>query len=371
MATTQVSRYNYRQQLGDDPSALVAKIREMLLAGRYVLTAEVEAFESDFAAFVGARHARGVNTGTDALIIALRACGVSEGDEVITQANTFHATVAAIRLCGARPVLVDADELAFSFDARQLAEAVTPRTRAIVPVHLYGLPAPITEILTHARDGHIAIVEDAAQAVGARIDGRLVGSLGAAACWSFHPSKNLAAAGDGGAITTNDDGIDRTVQRLRELGQDGQNHHVVVGLNSKLDAIQAAVLHHKLPKVAEWNARRREIAAAYRERLADLPLTFQRVEPGREHVYHLFQIRTDRRDDLLRHVRAAGVDAVVRYPTPIHLQPAFADMGWRKGDFPVAERLAAELLCLPIRPDLTLDEIDHVADSVRSFFRGR
>jgi dTDP-4-amino-4,6-dideoxygalactose transaminase len=229
----------------------------------------------------------------------------------------------------------------------------------------------MNEILVHARDGHIAIVEDAAQAIGARIGGRLVGSIGAAACFSFHPSKNLAAAGDGGAITTNDDGIDSTVRRLRELGQDGQNHHVVVGLNSKLDAIQAVVLHHKLPNVAEWNARRREIAAAYRERLADLPLAFQRVAPQQDHVYHLFQIRTDRRDDLLRHLRTAGVDAVVRYPTPIHLQPAFADMGWRKGDFPVAEKLAAELLCLPIRPDLSLDEIDHVAESVRTFFRGR
>ena len=371
MATMQVGRYNYRDQFGADPTPLIEHVREMLLAGRYILTGEVDAFESDFAAFLGVQHARGVNSGTDALILALRACGVTHDAEVITQANTFHATVAAIRLCGARPVLVDAEELSFSLDARQLAGAITARTRAVIPVHLYGQPAPMGAILAQVRDGRIAVIEDAAQAVGARIDGQPVGSFGAAACFSFHPSKNLAAAGDGGAVATNDEDVDRQVRLLRELGQDGQNHHVVVGLNSKLDAIQAAVLRYKLPSLPEWNARRRGIAAAYRERLADLPLRFQRVEPAEEHVYHLFQVRTERRDDLLRHVRAAGVDAVVRYPTPIHLQPAFADLGWRKGDFPVAERLAAELLCLPIRPDLTQDEIDYVADCVRGFFRGR
>ena len=371
MATMHVARYNYRDQFGEDPTPLMRQVSEMLLAGRYILTGEVDGFESDFAAFLGVKHARGLNSGTDALTIALRACGVTQGAEVITQANTFHATVAAIRLCGARPVLVDAEERSFSLDARQLAGAITPRTRAVNPVHLYGQPAPMGAILAQVRDGRIAVIEDAAQAVGARIDGRPVGSLGAAACFSFHPSKNLAAAGDGGAVATNDGDLDRQVRLLRELGQDGQNHHVVVGLNSKLDAIQAAVLRYKLPRLPEWNARRREVAAAYRERLANLPLRFQRVAPGEEHVYHLFQVRTDRRDDLLRHVRAAGVDAVVRYPTPIHLQPAFADLGWRKGDFPVAERLAEELLCLPIRPDLTRDEIDYVADCVRSFFRGR
>ena len=299
MATMHVARYNYRDQFGEDPTPLMRQVSEMLLAGRYILTGEVDGFESDFAAFLGVKHARGLNSGTDALTIALRACGVTQGAEVITQANTFHATVAAIRLCGARPVLVDAEERSFSLDARQLAGAITPRTRAVIPVHLYGQPAPMGAILAQVRDGRIAVIEDAAQAVGARIDGRPVGSLGAAACFSFHPSKNLAAAGDGGAVATNDGDLDRQVRLLRELGQDGQNHHVVVGLNSKLDAIQAAVLRYKLPSLPQWNARRRVVAAAYRERLADLPLRFQRVAPGEEHVYHLFQVRTDRRDDLL------------------------------------------------------------------------
>jgi dTDP-4-amino-4,6-dideoxygalactose transaminase len=363
-----IARYNYRAQLGDEPTELLAQLRDMLVGGRYVLTAEVARFEAELAALLGVAHARGVHTGTDALIIALRACGVTPGAEVITQANTFHATVAAIRLCGARPVLVDADDVSFSMDARQLAGVVSGRTAAIVPVHLYGKPAPIRAVLAAARERAIAVVEDAAQAIGASVDGQPVGTFGAAACFSFHPSKNLGAAGDGGAIVTSDAGIDRQVRVLRDLGQDGQNHHVVVGLNSKLDAIQAAVLSFKLPRLAEWNKRRRIVAGWYRERLGDLPLRFQPEGPSEEHVYHLFQVRTDRRDALLAHLRAAGIDAVVRYPTPIHLQPAFADAGWRRGQFPVAERLANELLCLPMRPDLTLDDVDAVADTVRTFF---
>jgi dTDP-4-amino-4,6-dideoxygalactose transaminase len=365
-----VGRYNYPDQFGGDPGALLAQIGEMLLAGRSVLTTEVARFESDLAAMLDVRYVRGVNSGTDALILALRACGVEPGREVITQANTFHATVAAIRLCGARPVLVDAEERGFSLDARQLAAAITPRTAAVIPVHLYGKPAPMRAVMDHVRGRDIVVVEDAAQAIGASLDGRPVGALGTAACFSFHPSKNLSAAGDAGAVATSDDGVDARIRVLRELGQDGQNHHVAVGLNSKLDAIQAAVLSFKLPRLAAWTKRRQAAAAAYRERLAGLPLTFQEGEPGEEHVYHLFQIRTDRRDALLAHLRAAGIDAVVRYPTPIHLQPAFADEGWRPGQFPVAERLARELLCLPIRPDLTADEIDYVADTVRAFFGG-
>lgn len=365
-----VGRYNYRDQFGDDPTALLAQIGEMLLGGRYVLTSEVERFERDFAAWLDVKHVRSVNTGTDALILALRACGVGAGTDVITQANTFNATVAAIVHSGARPVLVDVDEESFSLDVAHLASAFTTRTAAVVPVHLYGKPAPMPAVLELAGTRGVAVVEDAAQAVGARIHGQPVGSFGRAACFSFHPSKNLSAAGDGGAVATNDDDVDRDLRIRRDLGQDGQNHHVVVGLNSKLDAIQAAVLAFKLPRLAEWNKRRRQVAAWYRERLGDLPVRVQRVDPSDEHVYHLFQVRTDRRDALLRHLRERGVDAVVRYPTPIHLQPAFADLGWRRGEFPVAERLADELLCLPIRPDLTLAETEYVADCVRAFFRG-
>ena len=366
-----VPRYRYPAQFGANAKALLAEIGEMILEGRYVLTKEVSEFESAFAGYLGAGHVRGVDCGTDALAIALRAIGAGPGDEVITQANTFHATVAAILLAGATPVLVDAEEDSFLIDQAQALAAVTRRTRAIIPVHLYGKPTPLDALLHAARREGLAVIEDAAQAHGARLGGRAAGTFGEIGCFSFHPSKNLAAAGDGGALATNSDALAESISRLRNLGQCGSNNHVTVGLNSKLDAIQARILSWKLPRLDAWNRARREAAARYRARLSDLPVRFQSVAPGEEHVYHLFQVRTDSRDELLAHLRESDVDAVLRYPTPIHLQPAFADCGWRPGQFPVAERLARELLCLPIRPDLSVEETDYVCDRIREFFACR
>jgi dTDP-4-amino-4,6-dideoxygalactose transaminase len=366
-----VERYHYPSQFGPDVDGLLAEVREMLLGGRYVLTPEVKRFEDEFARYLGVRFVRGVNSGTDALVLALRALDIGPGDEVITQANTFNATVAAIELVGATTVLVDADEETFLIDGDQVESAISPATRAVLPVHLYGKPTPMSRLLEVARKHGLAVVEDAAQAHGARVGGRCAGTFGTIGCFSFHPSKNLAAAGDAGAVVTDDERLDEALRRRRELGQCGQNHHVVVGLNSKLDAIQALILSRKLPHLERWNEGRRAVAAVYRERLRDLPLRFQRQDPGEQHVYHLFQVRTDRRDALIAHLRSGGIDAVVRYPTPIHLQPAFEGRGWGRGRFPVSERLAEELLCLPVRPDMGLEEIDLVCGSVRSFFRGR
>jgi dTDP-4-amino-4,6-dideoxygalactose transaminase len=342
----------------------------MLVGGRYELTAEVKQFEAQLAAFLGARFVRGVNTGTDALVVALRALGIGRGDEVITQANTFHATVGAIELVGAEPVLVDVDPETFLIDGRQLAEAIGPRTRALMPVHLYGKPTPMAGIVALAEARGLFVIEDAAQAIGARIEGQSVATFGHFGCFSFHPSKNLSAAGDGGAVVARSADLDEALRRQRELGQVGQNNHVVVGFNTKLDALQARILSWKLPWLEEWNEHRRKAAAWYRERLAGLPLGFQARTEGETHVYHLFQIRTRERDALLAHLRSRDIDAVVRYPTPIHLQPAFARRGWKAGQFPVAEALARELLCLPIRPDIGIDEIDYVTDCVREFFTG-
>lgn len=341
----------------------------MLLSGHYVLCSEVADFETAFATFHGTRFVFGINTGTDALAVAMMALGIRPGDKVLTQANTFHATVAAIRIVGAEPVLVDANEDTFLIDQCQLEAAITPLTRALIPVHLYGKPTPMTNLLTLAGKNGFFIVEDAAQAHGARLGGRMVGTFGDVGCYSFHPSKNLAAAGDAGAIVTNLPNVAAQIDQCRALGQHGQNNHVRLGFNSKLDAIQARVLSAKLPHLDHWNQRRREVAQMYRERLAGLPLRFQASDPNEEHVYHLFQIRTNRRNSLLEYLRKSGVDAVIRYPVPIHLQPAFSDCGWRKGQFPVAERLAEELVCLPIRPDLSEAEIDYVAGCVRSFFQ--
>jgi dTDP-4-amino-4,6-dideoxygalactose transaminase len=365
-----VNRYNYHQQFGQGVDVLVGELRDMLLDGRYILSAEVRQFEKAYANFLGLRHARGTNTGTDAIAVTLMALGIGQGDEVITQANTFNATVTAIRMAGAVPVLVDANEKSFLMEVSQVSAAVTSRTRALIPVHLYGKPTPMLPLVDIAKRLGIHVVEDAAQAHGARIDGRRVGTFGIASCFSFHPSKNLAAAGDAGAVVTDDEGLAQRIDTVRSLGQRSQNDHVVHGVNSKLDAFQARILSWKLPHLDEWNCQRRTVAGWYRERLSHLPVSFQSEDPNEEHVYHLFQVRTDRRDALLRHLVKAGVDVVVRYPTPIHMQEAFSNCGWRTGQFLVAERLANELLCLPIRPDLSLSDVDYVTDCVRSFFLG-
>lgn len=367
----EVNRYDYAAQFGDEIDELVADIKQILVGGEYILTSQVAQFEQEFAASLGVRHAVGLNSGTDALVLALRVLGVGPGDEVITQANTFYATVAAIVFAGATPVLVDADDRSFLMNVSQLPGALSPRTRVLLPVHLYGKPTPMKPLLDVAGDRRLHIVEDAAQAHGASIDGSFAGTTGAIGCFSFHPSKNLAAAGDAGAAVTNSGDLAATLQIHRNLGQSGQNHHVALGMNSKLDAIQACVLRRKLPRLSGWVASRNAVAARYREALDGLPVTWQAVDEGETHAYHLFQIRTPQRDALMEHLRARGVDVVTRYPTPIHLQAPFARFGWRPGQFPVAESLARELLCLPMRPDMPEAEIEYVAGQVRWYFENK
>ncbi|ADV82054.1 DegT/DnrJ/EryC1/StrS family aminotransferase [Terriglobus saanensis] len=361
-------RYNYPAQFGESIDSLMSDLRAMLLGGKYILTTEVRDFEESFAAYNGVEFARGVNSGTDALVIALLALGIGRGDEVITHANSFHATAAAIDLVGATPVLVDADEDTYLMDVTQVADAITERTRAIIPVHLFGKPTPMGELLKLAKSMGVVVVEDAAQAHGAVIDGRRAGSFGVAGCFSFHPSKNLAAAGDGGAIISDDPELMEKVDQFRALGQRAQNEHVEVGFNSKLDAIQARILSCKLERLDAWNSARAWVAERYRSGLAGLPLSMQRHDPDEIHVYHLFQVRTKHRDALLKSLVGEGVDAVIRYPTPIHLQPAFAQFGWKRGQFPVAESLSEELICLPLRPDMEEGEIDYVTSKVHAFY---
>jgi dTDP-4-amino-4,6-dideoxygalactose transaminase len=363
-----VPRYNFGAQVEGDLDELMTSLRDMLVNGRFELCDEVDQFESAFAAFVGVKYARGVNSGTDAITLALRGLGVGPGDEVIVPANTFYATVAAIALTGATPVLVDAEEESYLANAAQIVEVTTPRTRCIIPVHLFGKPMNLTSLLPFATTRGIFIVEDAAQAHGASLAGRQVGSFGACGCFSFHVSKNLSAPGNGGAVVTDDPRIARSIEGQRRHGQFDQGHHEIFGINSKLDAIHARVLSAKLKRLPQWNKRRREIASLYRAQLAGLPVSFQSHSDDEEHVYHLFQIRTKARDALLDHLIAAGADAVIRYPIPIHLQATFERYGWKRGDFPIAEALADELLCLPIRPDMSESEVAYVTDSIRQFF---
>lgn len=363
-----VVRYDYAAQFEGRLDTLLARLSDMLLAGRYILGEDVLAFERSFAAYLGANEVVGVNSGTDALLLSLLTLDIGPGDEVITQANTFHATIAAICIAGATPVLVDACDDTFLMDTDAVPAALTTRTRAVMPVHLYGKPTPLGQLIKDVA-GKAAVIEDAAQAHGARICGQCVGTIGEIGCFSFHPSKNLAAAGDAGAIAVRDAQIAEQLRIRRELGQRGQNHHVAVGLNSKLDAIQAVILQSKLDRLDAWNADRRRIAAAYRAELKDLPLRFQAVSGDEEeHVYHLFQVRTDDRDAMLAFLTARNIDATVRYPEAIPRQEAFAHLGWKQGQFPVAEALADELLCLPIRPGMPDDEIEIVVAAVREFF---
>lgn len=366
-----VPKYNYQDQLPGLDEEILPALRRILLSGTYVLGPEVAEFEANLAAFLEARYAVGVNSGTDALILGLDALGIGPGDRVVTVANSFHATAQAIVRRGARPVLVDCRDTDYLIDLDQVPAVLDPAARALIIVHLFGQAVDVTAAKDLCDRSGLLLVEDCAQAIGARSRGVRVGSVSDAGCWSFAPAKNLAAAGDGGAVSTPRADVDRQLRLLRHFGQPEQNRHEIVGYNSRLDTLQACLLNVKIKRLDAWNAARVRAAAGYRARLAGLPLTFQAGAGPDEHVYHLFQVRAQSRavrDGLVKVLREGGVDAVVRYPTPLHLQPAFADLGYRRGAFPVAEALAEQTLCLPIRPDLTADDADHVCGLIAEYF---
>jgi len=341
--------------------------RRVMERGWFVLGQEVVQFEREFAAYLGLKHAVGVASGTEAIQLALMAAGVGTGDEVITPANTCVPTVAGITSTGARPVLVDIDSSSFNIDPAKIEEAITPRTKAILPVHLYGQAADMDSILEIANHHKVAVIEDAAQAHGATFRDRKLGAFGLAGCFSFYPSKNLGAFGDGGAVVTNDTEIDARLRRLRNYGEERRYHHTAKGINSRLDEIQAAILRAKLPYLDRWNDRRREIARIYNREINNKAVIKpEEMEYGRSN-YHLYVIRCARRDKLQDHLAERGVTTLIHYPVPIHLQPAFSDLGKVVGDFPVTEECAGEVLSLPIFPELTDEEIHQVAQSVNSF----
>lgn len=335
---------------------LDAAVAAVLDSGRFVLGPQNDAFEEEFAAYCGTRHAVAVNSGTSALHLTLLALGVGEHpegrDEVITVPFTFVATAAAAIYAGARPVYVDVDPATLTMDAAQLERAITPRTRAIVPVHLYGQPADMGPILEIAARHGIPVLEDACQAHGAEYQGRRVGSLGAAGAFSFYPGKNLGAAGEGGAVTTNDDALAARVRLLRDWGAAHKYDHEVLGFNNRMDEIQAAILRVKLGELDRWTEERREHAARYRRALAGGPVSPVEELPDVRHVYHLFVVRTPERERLQRRLSEAGVGTGVHYPIPVHLQPPY-QFGHVQGDFPVAERAAQEVLSLPMFAEMT------------------
>ncbi|NPC97943.1 DegT/DnrJ/EryC1/StrS aminotransferase family protein [Nocardioides sp. zg-DK7169] len=334
-------------------------MQEVLDTGAFVLGPQVRHFEDAYAAFCGVEHAVGVGNGTDALHLALRAVGVGPGDEVVVPANTFVATAEAVALAGAELVLVDCDE-DLLIDVEAVAARVGPRTRAVAGVDLYGQVAPF-ERLREVVGSRVVLLEDAAQSQGATRLGRMAGSCGDVAATSFYPGKNLGAFGDAGAVTTDDPLVARRLRELRNHGGEARYQHDVIGTNSRMDSLQAAVLTVKLEHLKEWNAERDAAAARYADLLADLPgVRLPRVVPGNEHVWHLYVVRVAQRDAVQRRLAERGIDTGIHYPTPVHLLPAFAGLGLAAGSFPVAERAAREILSLPMFPGITAAQQERV-----------
>lgn len=334
----------------------------------FILGRAVAEFEDEYAAFCGARCAVGVDTGTAALELIMRAYGIGAGDEVITVANTFVATALAISRCGATPVLVDIDAQSYNLDPALLEAAITPRTKAIMPVHLYGQPVDMDGVLAVARRHGLLVIEDACQAHGATYKGQPVGALGDAGAFSFYPSKNLGAYGDGGIVVTNDERIADTIKMLRNYGQRIKYQHEALGYNHRLDTLHAAVLRVKLRYLPEWNAARRRHAASYAALLHATPLALMHEQPHTEPVYHLYVVRHVERDELQQHLARHGIATAIHYPTPIHLQPALAHLGYRRGDLPISERYSKQIVSLPMYPELSEQQIAATAAAVQSFF---
>jgi dTDP-4-amino-4,6-dideoxygalactose transaminase len=343
-------------------------IRAVLDATDFIMGPAVKQFEGDFATYCGAAHCVGVASGTAALELVLRAVGVGPGHEVITVAHTFIATAEAISAVGARPVFVDIDPCTYNMDPSGLAAAITPATRAIMPVHIYGQPADMDGVRAIAAAHKLAVIEDAAQAHGATWNGVAAGGLGDAACFSFYPGKNLGAYGDAGAVVTNDAAIAEKVRLLRNHGRRSKYLHEVKGYGERLDTLQAAVLAAKLPHLPAWTAARRRLAARYDQLLADLPVERPVVAAAAEPVWHLYVLRCGQRDALLEHLNRNGIGAGVHYPVPLHLQPAYADLGYQPGALPVTETVATTCLSLPIYPEMTDLQQDRVVAVIRSFF---
>ena len=354
--------------LGAQHRPLAAQLQQAIAAvlerGDFILGQELALFEDEFAAYCGAKYAVGVSSGTSALELALRSFSIGPGDEVITAANTVIATATALAPTGARPVLVDVDPQTNNIDVSQMEKAIHPRTRAVIPVHLYGHPADMDPVLAIAQRYGLVVIEDACQAHGARYKGKRVGSLGQAAAFSFYPAKNLGAIGDGGMVVTNDERVAESVRLARNHGQQEKYHHTVLGYNHRLDTLQAAVLRAKLRYLDAWNAARRSHAHLYSELLAGSPLVLPVEAEYAEAVYHLYVIRVADRDGLRACLQDKGIATGIHYPIPIHLQPACRDLGYHRGSFPVAEDCSDHTLSLPMYAELTPALIEYVVTAV-------
>jgi len=353
-----VDLYQQHQAIEEE---LVEVFRRVLRKSSFILGPEVVAFEKEFAAYVGAADCIAVNNGTTALQLVLAALGIGPGDEVITVANTFIATAEAISAVGARPVFVDVDPVSYTMDPELVEAAITPNTKALLPVHLYGQAADVDALLEIARRHNLHLVEDSCQAHGATYKGRKAGSLGVAGCFSFYPGKNLGCLGEGGAVVTSNPELAQRMRMLRDHGSVKKYEHSLPGYNFRLEGLQGGFLSVKLRHLDRWNARRREVAKLYHELLSETSLGLP-VEMGwGEHVYHLYVIQADDRETLRQALNAAGVECGLHYPVPLHLQAAYANLGYEKGSFPVSEHLSSHILSLPMHPFITDEEVKRVA----------
>jgi dTDP-4-amino-4,6-dideoxygalactose transaminase len=358
---------NLARQYQNIKSEIDEAVFRVLESGKYILGQEVANFESEFATYLGVKHAVGVASGTDALLLSLKAIDLKPGDEVVVPAFTFVSPAEVVALEGAKPVFADVDEESFNIDVSKLESVLSEKTRSVVPVHLYGQSADVDEISDILGKRDIYIVEDGAQAVGAMYRGKRVSSRKHLGGVSFFPTKNLGCYGDGGAVLTNDDELAQRLRAVRAHGSSKKYEHSRLGTNSRLDALQAAILRAKLRHLDEWNQRRRDIAEVYSRELSSF-VQVPKVLEDRQHIYHQYTVKVNDRDRLQAHLKERGISSAVHYPRPLHLQPAFAYLGYKKGDFPMSERLSEEVLCLPIYPEMEEKEVEAVVEGVRSFF---
>ena len=364
-----VSFIDLTRQVRQLKKELDCAIASVFKRGRFILSHNVEVFEEEFASYCNARYAVSVNSGTDALRLALIAAGIILGDEVITVPNTAVPAIAAIESSGARPVLVDIDPYTFTIDPIKIERAITKRTRAIMPVHLYGQPADMDPILKIAKKYHLFVIEDAAQAHGAKYKNRIVGSIGTLGCFSFYPTKNLGAYGDAGIILTNNNGLYKRLRLLRNYGETKRYYHIIKGFNSRLDELQAAILRIKLKKLNYWNGIRRQLAHYYGSNIKLQGVVTPQEAKYAYHVYHLYVIRAKNRSKLQKFLSEKQIQTLIHYPLPVHKQTAYRNLGYKTGSFPVAEKIAGEILSLPLFPELEIKEANLVIKAINNFYK--
>ncbi|MBI3355082.1 MAG: DegT/DnrJ/EryC1/StrS family aminotransferase [Nitrospirae bacterium] len=343
-----------------------ARIKEIINGAHFIMGSNVSEFEKEAAGYHNIKHAVAVASGTDALHLALLACGIGKGDEVITTPFTFIATAEAITYTGARPVFVDIDLQTYNIDIKKIEKTITKKTKAILPVHLFGLPADMEKIKELAAEYKLKIIEDCAQSFGAEYKGKKTGAIGDAGCFSFFPSKNLGCYGDGGMVVTNDDNMAEKIRMLRNHGQKVRYYHSIIGYNSRLDEIQAGILRVKLKRIDEYNKKRRENAHLYTEKLKGINIITPSEPEGYYHVFHQYSIRTSKRDSIQKGLTEAGIASAIYYPVPLHLQESYKDLGYKKGDFPVSEAIASDIISLPMYPELTEAQIDEVCKVIKA-----